>query len=340
MVCAVTPIAPVQFAGAITDVFDSFPVAAITTAPAADAAFTASCMNCMLSVQSPPPRLRLITFAGVALFGIGYAFVDEMGLHGHTFSSPEFLRALVFLAILNPLIAWLILKGTATAENARLSQETQHRYQAMVALHETSLDIIARLDTAQLLEALLRRGAQLLRAKAGMLYLYDPHTQLIHTAASYHTVRDWSGVMLHLGEGVIGQVIQSGQPLIVNDYFNWPGHAAAFENGTENHIVGVPLKWERQIIGGIFRQVGGGLLGGLARQATGSAFSFASTYALGHVAKQYYASGRTLTTAQLKQLFASLLTDAKSLQTQYAGDIAQKSRTINPSQILPLCKGC
>ncbi|HEX9077577.1 MAG TPA: GAF domain-containing sensor histidine kinase [Anaerolineae bacterium] len=136
-------------------------------------------------------------------------------------------------------------------ENARLFQETKHRYEAMVALHETSLDIIARLDTPQLLEALLCRGAQLLSAKAGMLYLYDPTEKLIHTLASYNTRRDWSGVTIRLGEGVIGQVILTGQPMINNDYFNWPGHAVAFEGGTENRIVGVPLKWEDQIIGGI-----------------------------------------------------------------------------------------
>lgn len=136
-------------------------------------------------------------------------------------------------------------------ENARLFQETKHRYEAMVGLHETSLDIITRLDTPQLLQALLRRGAQLLGAKAGMLYLYDARQELIRTAASYHTVRDWSGVTIRLGEGVIGQVILTGQPMINNDYFNWPGHAAAFERGTENRIVGVPLKWEDQIIGGI-----------------------------------------------------------------------------------------
>lgn len=107
-------------------------------------------------------------------------------------------------------------------ENARLFQETKQRYEAMVALHETSLDIIARLETATLLEALLQRGAMLLGAKAGQLYLYDAQRALIHTIASYNTHRDWAGVTLHLGEGVIGQVIQTGKPLIINDYWNWP----------------------------------------------------------------------------------------------------------------------
>jgi len=39
--------------------------------------------------------------------------------------------------------------------------------------------------------------------------------------------------------------------MISNDYWNWAGHAVAFEGAPENRIVGVPLKWEDQIIGGI-----------------------------------------------------------------------------------------
>ncbi len=97
--------------------------------------------------------------------------------------------------------------------------------------------------------------------------------------------------------------------------------------------------WGRKIVGGLFGALGGGLLGGLAGQAAGSAVSFASTYALGHVAKQYYASGRTLTGAQLKQTFSSLLTEGKSLQGNYAADIAQRSQTINVSELLPASRG-
>jgi signal transduction histidine kinase len=134
-------------------------------------------------------------------------------------------------------------------KNARLFQETKHRYEAMIALHATSLDMIARLDTTALLESLLRRGAQLLGAKGGVVYVYDTNTELSRAVASYNTSRDWYGVTVKLDEGVIGQVIRTGKPLIINDYHNWPNRAAAFEGSSETRIVGVPLKWENQIIG-------------------------------------------------------------------------------------------
>jgi uncharacterized protein (DUF697 family)/tellurite resistance protein len=92
----------------------------------------------------------------------------------------------------------------------------------------------------------------------------------------------------------------------------------------------------RRLIGGLARGLAGGLIGGLAGQAAGSAFAFAGTYALGQVAKRYYAGGRTLSTEQLKDVFASMLAEARGMQSRYSNEILQKSRQVNVSQLLPL----
>lgn len=91
----------------------------------------------------------------------------------------------------------------------------------------------------------------------------------------------------------------------------------------------------RRLVGGLARGLAGGLLGGLAGQAAGSAFAFASTYALGQVAKRYYTSGRTLSTEQLKEVFSSMLGEARSMQGRYSNEILQKSRQVNLTQLLP-----
>jgi uncharacterized protein (DUF697 family)/tellurite resistance protein len=93
----------------------------------------------------------------------------------------------------------------------------------------------------------------------------------------------------------------------------------------------------RKLLGGLLGK-GGGLLGALGSVATGSALSFATTYALGQVAKQYYAGGRRIDAAQLKQVFASMLQQAKGLQARYAGEIEQKARTIDTRQLLGLVR--
>jgi uncharacterized protein (DUF697 family)/tellurite resistance protein len=94
----------------------------------------------------------------------------------------------------------------------------------------------------------------------------------------------------------------------------------------------------RRLLGGVSRQIAGRLVGGLVSEATGSAVAFGTTYALGQVAKRYYASGRTLTTAQLRDVFTSLLSEGNALQSRYANDIFQKSRQINVRDLLPIVR--
>jgi uncharacterized protein (DUF697 family) len=94
----------------------------------------------------------------------------------------------------------------------------------------------------------------------------------------------------------------------------------------------------RKLIGGIFGRIAGGMIGGLARGATGVAFSFATTYALGHVAKRYYAGGRTMNTQMLKQAFDTMLGQARGLQAQYMPQIEQKARTVDVNQIVQMVR--
>jgi uncharacterized protein (DUF697 family)/tellurite resistance protein len=94
----------------------------------------------------------------------------------------------------------------------------------------------------------------------------------------------------------------------------------------------------RKLLGGLLGVVAGGLGRGLGSVAAGAAFSFATTYALGQLAKRYYAGGRQMNTALLQQTYQSLLSQAKQLQGQYAGDIQQKARSLDPTQVLNMVK--
>ena len=82
-------------------------------------------------------------------------------------------------------------------------------------------------------------------------------------------------------------------------------------------------------IGGLLGKVLGGAGRAIGSQATGSAFSFATTWAIGKVAQQYYGGGRTLDTAALKQSFAGLFEQAKTLQARYAPEITQRAKTLD-----------
>jgi uncharacterized protein (DUF697 family)/tellurite resistance protein len=94
----------------------------------------------------------------------------------------------------------------------------------------------------------------------------------------------------------------------------------------------------RKILGGVLGAIGGRMFGGLGRQAVSSGVAFATTYALGQVARQYYASGRRIDAAQLKAVFQRMLEEARGMAGQYSGQIAEKARTIDVSSLASLVK--
>ena len=85
----------------------------------------------------------------------------------------------------------------------------------------------------------------------------------------------------------------------------------------------------RRLIGGLLGKVLGGAGRAVGSQATGSAFSFATTWAIGKVAVQYYGGGRKLDTDALRHAFAGLFEQAKAMQERYAPEIAQRARTLD-----------
>jgi len=95
----------------------------------------------------------------------------------------------------------------------------------------------------------------------------------------------------------------------------------------------------RKLMRGVGKKIGGKLAGRAADQVTGSAFSFAATYAIGHVAEKYYSGGRRLDPASLKSLFVPLQEQAKELHTKYLPEIQARAKTLDPGAILSIVRG-
>lgn len=95
----------------------------------------------------------------------------------------------------------------------------------------------------------------------------------------------------------------------------------------------------RKLLGGLLGKAGKGLLGGLGKQAVSSGMSFASTYALGHVANQYYAGGRQLSTEMLKNAYAHVMQDGRQLQPRYQAQMQQTASGLTTAKILSMVRG-
>jgi len=91
----------------------------------------------------------------------------------------------------------------------------------------------------------------------------------------------------------------------------------------------------RKLLGGLL----GKAFGNIGGAATGIAFSFATTYALGQAAKRYYAGGRVMNTTVLKDTFQNLLGPAKQMQTQYLPQIQQQAATLDMGRVMAMVRG-
>ena len=95
----------------------------------------------------------------------------------------------------------------------------------------------------------------------------------------------------------------------------------------------------RNLLGGLAKKLGGKSAGKLVGTATGAAMTFAATYAMGQVAKQYYAGGRRLSAVDLKAIFSRETERARGLYERYRPQVEESARTTDPSRILAMVRG-
>lgn len=140
-------------------------------------------------------------------------------------------------------------QAAVALQNANLYDQIMRRMEEMSALRELAVDIVSELEPDRLLETLVQRAAQLLRATGGSLHRYDPVTQTCRLIVDYNLGRDYRGLTLGKGQGIAGQVLESGQPLVVNDYQHWAGRPQPFEQAAFTAAMGAPLVWQDKMLG-------------------------------------------------------------------------------------------
>ncbi len=103
----------------------------------------------------------------------------------------------------------------------------------------------------------------------------------------------------------------------------------------------------RKLIGGLAGKLGKQVLGKTAgslgktavNQATSSAFSFASTYAIGHLAHRYYSNGRSWTGLDSKGMLESLKNEAQELHSRYLPQIREEAGKLNVENVMAMVRG-
>ena len=140
----------------------------------------------------------------------------------------------------------------------RQRSRRSHQREFLAALHETTLGIVRHLDLEALLETLIERAVGLAGGNSAFIYLPRPEGEVIERRYYTSTFPAPQSSVLRRGEGLAGKIWQTAEPMVVEDYRSWDGHAASFEDHPLGPALGVPLKSGNEVTGiiGITRPPG------------------------------------------------------------------------------------
>lgn len=141
--------------------------------------------------------------------------------------------------------------GTTDSLHQKIEQIEQtlaRRVEEMTALYDISLNITGELGKDDLLQNIVEQAAKLLGTGMGQIHLLDPDQQRLELIASYSSLENKYDVNVSVGEGVTGQIVVTGQPMVIANYEKWPGRLERLAVKV-GRIMGVPLKRGHKIIG-------------------------------------------------------------------------------------------
>ena len=134
----------------------------------------------------------------------------------------------------------------------RLLGAEQHRVKEQRALLDTLADLSGELELERLLRAVLERAVTLLSVVGGELAVYDEDANELAIVASQGIGKDSTGTRMAPGEGAMGHVALSGEPLIIPNYQEWQGRSGKYEaNAVVQAVMVAPLLIGSRLVGAI-----------------------------------------------------------------------------------------
>ena len=189
---------------------------------------------------------------------------------------------------------------------------------AMLPVLPVAADGNAEVDSLILKYAILNGALELLPETLSTMAIIPLQMKLVNSVGKHHGVSlDKQQLVEFLGAAGIG--------------------------ATSQVLEGVARKLVGGLAGKLGKQLLGKSIGGLARagvnQATSSAFSFASTWAIGKLAQRYYANGRSWSGIDARSSFQSLRNEAEPIYQKVLPQIREQAATLNPTKVMAMLKG-
>ena len=144
-----------------------------------------------------------------------------------------------------------IARARLVRRQAQLLEAERRRADEQQALLDTLTDLSAELELSKLFQAVLERAAALLGVSGGELAIFDEPRQELVILANYNTGTVATGARLKVGEGAMGHVARTLEPLIIPDYRTWAGRSAQYAQVEAHAVAVVPLLIRGRLVGAL-----------------------------------------------------------------------------------------
>jgi PAS domain S-box-containing protein len=134
---------------------------------------------------------------------------------------------------------------------ARLLAAERRRADEHKALLDTMADLSSDLELSRVLQAVLARAVTLLGVTGGEVAIWDEDAEELIVVASENIGKDSTGTRLKLGEGAMGAVGETREPLVIPSYHEWLGQSAKYADVTVHSVMAAPLLIGRRLVGAI-----------------------------------------------------------------------------------------
>ena len=137
-------------------------------------------------------------------------------------------------------------------QNARLFDEIQRRGRESTALADVGRDLSSSLDLSAVLKGIARHAKDLLAAGSSAIFLPNAGGQSFHARVALGDYADKiEATIIEPGRGIIGSVLQSGQPELINRTAADPRavQVSGTDRGDDERLMVVPLISSGQIQG-------------------------------------------------------------------------------------------
>jgi signal transduction histidine kinase len=126
-------------------------------------------------------------------------------------------------------------------ENVRLYQERTHQLQVERAVIKVTEEVTSELEMDRVLPKVMETAVELAQGDGGVIALLDEERNVIRYPYLYQLPAELADVTVSKGEGLSGEVMSTGEPMVIDNYATYAKAVPAFVEAGLASVATVPI---------------------------------------------------------------------------------------------------